>query len=69
MKISARNQLVGVVKSIASGAVNGEVVVELPGGSQIVSIVTNDAITSLDLQVGAKVIAVVKASHVMLAVD
>lgn len=69
MKISARNQLVGVVQSITTGAVNAEVVVELPGGAPIVSIVTNDAVTSLGLEVGSKVVAVVKASNVMLAVD
>ena len=39
MRISAKNQLKGRVKSITAGAVNCEVVIELPGGDQITSII------------------------------
>ena len=38
MKISARNMLRGTVKTITFGAVNTEVVIELPGGEVIVSV-------------------------------
>ena len=34
MRISARNQLKGKIKSITAGAVNCEVVIELAGGAQ-----------------------------------
>jgi len=40
MKLSARNQLKGTIKRITPGAVNSEVVIELPGGIEIVSIIT-----------------------------
>ena len=40
MQISARNTLKGRVKHIAPGAVNTEVTVELPGGAEVVSIIT-----------------------------
>ena len=40
MKLSARNVLKGTVKTITEGAVNTEVVVELPGGQEIVSVIT-----------------------------
>ena len=40
MQLSARNQLRGTVKRIVRGAVNMEVVLALPGGIQIVSIIT-----------------------------
>jgi molybdopterin-binding protein len=69
MKISARNVLEGKVKSISHGAVNSEVIVELPGGAEVVSIITKSSAESLGLAEGQKVYAVVKASNVMIAVD
>lgn len=69
MKISARNVLKGTVKSITHGAVNSEVVVQLPGGAEVVSIITKTSAENLGLAVGKEVYAVVKASNVMLAVD
>ena len=35
MKISARNTLKGKVKKITTGAVNSEIVIELPGGAKV----------------------------------
>ena len=69
MKLSARNSLKGTVKSITLGAVNAEVVVELPGGALITSIVTKEAVASLGLAEGKPAYAIVKASNVMLGVD
>ncbi len=69
MKISARNVLKGTVKSVTHGAVNSEVVLELPGGTQLVSIITKQSAESLELTAGSEAYAVVKASNVMIAVD
>jgi molybdopterin-binding protein len=69
MKISARNSMKGKVVEVVDGAVNGQVIVELPGGQQIVSIITMDSIRSLGLEAGKEVYAVVKASNVMIATD
>jgi molybdopterin-binding protein len=69
MKLSARNILKGKVIKIVKGAVNSEVTLELPGGAQIVSIITNTSVKSLGLKKGAEAYAVVKASNVMIAVD
>lgn len=69
MKLSARNSLKGRIKEIISGAVNCEVVLELPGGSTIVSIITKDAVESLGLKEGQEAYAIIKASNVMLGVD
>ena len=69
MKISARNVLAGTVKSITPGAVNSEVVIELPGGVEIVSIITKSSAENLDLAPGKQVYAVVKASNVMIAAE
>lgn len=67
MKISARNILKGRIKQLTAGAVNTEVVVELAGGAQIVSIITKSSAESLDLEEGKEVYAVIKASDVMIA--
>ena len=69
MKISARNMLKGKIKQIKPGAVNTEVIIDLPGGGQIVSIVTKESAENLELAVGKQVYAVIKASNVMIAVD
>ncbi len=69
MKISARNVLKGKVKKIAPGAVNAEVVVELPGGQEVVAIITRAAVDGLGLAEGKPAYAVIKASNVIVAVD
>ena len=69
MKISARNVLKGKVKRIIHGSVNSEVVVELPGGIEIISIITKISVENLDLKEGSEVYAVIKATSVMLASD
>ena len=69
MKISARNVLQGKVKRLVHGAVNSEVTIELPGGIQIVSIITKSSAKNLALKKGKEVYAVVKASNVMIATD
>lgn len=69
MKLSARNILKGKVIKIVKGAVNSEVTLELPGGIQVVSIITNQSVKSLNLKKNADAYAVVKASNVMIAVD
>ncbi|HEX2980718.1 MAG TPA: molybdopterin-binding protein [Anaerolineaceae bacterium] len=69
MKVSARNVLKGTVKKIIPGAVNSEIIIEITGGVEIVSIITKESVESLDLREGKAVYAVVKASNVMVAVD
>lgn len=69
MKISARNVLKGTVSKITRGAVNSEVIIRLGSGVEIVSIITNQSVDSLELKVGGPAYAVIKASSVMIAVD
>lgn len=69
MKLSARNVLKGTVVSIATGAVNSEVTIEIGEEVHITSIITNKSCESLRLRVGGEAYAVVKASDVMLAAD
>ena len=69
MKISARNVLKCKVKKVTDGAVNVEVVLELPGGQEVVSIITKTAAGHLGVAQGKDAYAVIKASSVMLGVD
>ncbi len=69
MKISARNVLKAKVKQVTPGAVNSEIVVELPGGIEMVSIITKSSTERLGLKPGKDVYAIVKASNVMIGID
>lgn len=69
VKISARNQLKGTVKSVHHGAVNSEVVIEVAPGVEVTSIITKSSAESLSLAPGSTAYAVVKASNVMVAVE
>lgn len=69
MRISARNVLKGKVKAITEGTVNAEVVLELPGGQEVVAMVTKSSVHALGLAVGSEAHAIIKASNVMLGVD
>ncbi|MBU1235544.1 MAG: TOBE domain-containing protein [Gammaproteobacteria bacterium] len=69
MKTSARNRLCGTVVRCHEGAINSEVVIELPGGKMVVAMVTNDAVKDLGLKEGVRACALIKASHVILAVN
>ncbi len=69
MKISARNTLKGKVVDVKPGVVNTEVVMQLAGGEQIVSMISKDSADRLGLAPGKEVFAVIKATSVMVATD
>ncbi len=69
IKTSARNTLCGTLVSCQEGAVNAEIIIELPGGKTVVAIITNESVQDMGLNVGDKVCALIKASHVILAVS
>ncbi len=67
-KLSARNQLSGVVAEVVPGAVNAEVILDVPGCGKVATIVTQESVGAMKLAVGAPATAVFKASSVILAV-
>ena len=69
MKVSARNVLKGKVKSVEHGSVNSEIVLQLPGGTEVVSIITKTAAQNLGLKEGKEAYAIIKASNVILGTD
>ena len=68
-KVSARNVLAGTVSSVLEGSVNDEVAIDLGSGLTVTAVITKSSVASLELAVGTKVSAIVKASAVILAVD
>jgi molybdopterin-binding protein len=69
MKLSARNMFKGTVKSVTHGAVNSEVVITLPGGVEVVSVITKASAESLGLKPGKEAYAIIKATNILLGVD
>jgi len=67
-KLSARNQLAGKISRVTAGAVNSEVVLELPGGGTVAAIITNASAEILGLAKGTAATAIFKASSVIVGV-
>ena len=68
MNISARNKLFGKITKLTSGVVNTEVVIALPGGGELVSVITKASAKTLKLKKGSPVVAIIKSSDILLAV-
>jgi molybdate transport system regulatory protein len=69
VRTSARNTLQGVVLRREDGVVNSEIVLELAPGKTLTATVTRESADALDLSFGARAQALIKASHVILAVE
>ena len=69
MKLSARNVLKGKILKITKGAINSEVIIQVAGGAEVVSVITNSSVKALGLKKGKEAYAVIKASNVMIAVE
>jgi molybdopterin-binding protein len=65
MEISARNQLKGKVKQVTPGAVMSEVVVDI-GGQEVVSMISKASVERLELKPGDPVVAIIKATEVII---
>lgn len=69
LRTSARNQIPGLVAAREDGAVNSEIAVDIGGGKTLVATVTLASAEALELTPGVPVTALVKAPHVILAVE
>ncbi|HTX49532.1 MAG TPA: TOBE domain-containing protein [Caulobacteraceae bacterium] len=69
LRTSARNRLAGVVSHVERGAVNDAVTLDIGGGKSITATITHDSVEHLDLRPGEPAVALIKASHVILAVE
>ena len=66
MKLSARNCIKGVIEGINQGEVNSEVVINIGNEDKMVTIITTNSIKNMNLKVGTKVNAIIKASDIMI---
>ncbi|PZQ51730.1 MAG: molybdenum-dependent transcriptional regulator [Phenylobacterium zucineum] len=69
LRTSARNQIPGVVAARDDGAVSTEVTLDIGGGKTLVSTITLESAQALELAAGDEVTALIKAPHVILAVE
>ena len=65
MEISARNQLRGKVTAISFGGVMAEVRLEV-GGQDLVAVITRASAERLGIKIGDEVMAIIKATEVMV---
>jgi molybdopterin-binding protein len=68
MKLSARNQIAGKIKTVTPGATTTHVTIEVSPTVTITASITNEASAELGLKPGMQAIAVIKASDVMVGV-
>ena len=69
MPISARNQFPGTVRSVRHGAVMSEVVIDIGGGMEIVSLISSSSARRLRLKRGSPAVAVIKATEVIVSTE
>lgn len=69
VRTSARNQLAGTVRQHVEGAVNDEVTLDLDEGKALTATITRGSGESLSFREGDRAHALIKASHIILAVD
>jgi molybdate transport system regulatory protein len=69
MSLSARNQFPGKVVSVKHGGVIAEVIIDIGGGHQIVSLISVSSAKRLKLKKGKPAVAVIKATEVIISAD
>lgn len=67
LKISARNRLKGIVKSVDKGDIIAKVKVEVKTPSVITALISREAVEDLKIKTGDNVEAVIKATEIMIA--
>jgi molybdopterin-binding protein len=68
MKLSARNQIPARVTATTEGPATTTVSLDV-NGQRLVASITTEAARELGIAEGAQVVAIIKASDVMLAID
>ena len=66
MEVSARNQLPGKVTALVLGTVMAEVTIDIGDGKTIVAAITRSSAEQLGLREGSEVVAIIKATEVMV---
>lgn len=69
MRTTARNQFAGTVSAIELGPVSAQLTIALSGGGELVAAMTSASAQRLKLNKGKEVLALIKASAVVLVAD
>ena len=69
MQISARNQLEGIIREINEGPINSEITIEVAPEIMVTAHITKSSVRRLQLTVGKKAYAIIKADSVMVGID
>lgn len=69
LRTSARNMIAGTVSAREDGAINSEITLDIGAGKTLVATITLESADALELQVGEPATALIKAPHVILAVE
>ncbi|MBS1169171.1 MAG: mopII [Burkholderiaceae bacterium] len=69
MRLSARNQLEGIIRSIHEGPVNSEIGIEVAPAVLVHAQISTASVKRLQLEVGKKAYAIIKTDSVMVGVD
>ncbi|EJP76231.1 MULTISPECIES: TOBE domain-containing protein [Campylobacter] len=67
LKLSATNQIKGVVSEVKDGAVNSEIIIDAKG-DKISAIITKHSSEHMHLKVGDSVTAIIKATQIIVGV-
>jgi len=68
MKISGQNKLPGEIIALKKGEVECQVTIQV-NENKVVSVITRDSAEEMNLKIGDRVIALIKASEVMIMKD
>jgi molybdopterin-binding protein len=69
MKLSTRNEFVGLITRLVRGPVSTEVTIRIARGIEIVSVITTNSAKRLKLKKGQRAHAFIKADHIIVGVD
>jgi molybdopterin-binding protein len=65
MQLSARNQLKGTIKSVKTGAIMAELILDV-AGHEVVAEISKGSVERLQLKAGDQVTAIIKATEVII---
>jgi molybdopterin-binding protein len=66
MELSARNQFPGRIAASTLGAVMAELTIDVGSGLTVIAAITRDSVERMGLKEGDEVVAIVKATEVMV---
>ena len=66
LKLSARNNLRGIVTAVEKGVITAKVKIEIKAPTTITAVITKEAVEDLELKVGDEVVAIVKSTEVII---